>query len=72
MKNLLLLATLAFVVVGCDDPTPVPSSYYMTKSGVSASLSTIVYDGHKIVVGTSNIANGGVSMMHHPDCECKK
>lgn len=64
MRTMLVLA-FAFMV-GCDFSEPVSG-----KSMVGIYITTHEHDGHKFVVVSSGNAQGGASVMHHPDCPCQ-
>ena len=74
MKKILL--ALLLVCAGCEDQ----KSSVTTTAGQAPTLYgpfllTAEHDGHKFVVAykhATGSANGGVSMLHHPDCSCTK
>lgn len=44
----------------------------VTNIGTYLQLKTVSHDGHKFVVGMTGWKDGGVSIIHHPACECMK
>ena len=65
MKTLLLLIPLA--LLGCEDDKSVEKR---TNAAYALEVRTIVHDGHKIIAANTGYKDGGVSLIHHPDCEC--
>lgn len=68
MKTLTLLL-IPWILIGCDDAAVVSKR---TNAAYSAELITTIHDGHKWVVAMTGHKDGGVSVVHHPDCECLK
>lgn len=67
MKRLIVLAALA--LGGCDTHD---ASTPVTTSGMWLRLVTVEHDGHKFICSQIGASQGGVSMLHHPDCQCVK
>jgi len=55
--------------LGCDVHD---SKAPVTTSGRWLRLVTVEHDGHKFVCGQTGCSDGGVSIVHHPDCPCGK
>lgn len=49
-------------------PTPTAKA---TAIGFSGIVCTIDHDGHKWVIAYMDASGKAISMIHHPDCECK-
>lgn len=72
MKKMLLLL-IPWCLIGCDGKPPdVDTSVVRTSKGPDVYINTVTHDGHKLLVCSSGRMDGGVSMMHHPACECLK
>ena len=65
MKRLLVILALAFS--GCDPNPNAPTT------GVDANFNirTVMHDNHQWIVVCGGY-RAGVSMVHHPDCDCFK
>lgn len=67
MLKTLLLLLLPLVLVGCP-----PAGTTASGGTAWSSLETLVHDGHTFVVARLLSSSGGVSVIHHPGCECLK
>lgn len=38
--------------------------------GWGSTIRTVSHDGHRFVTMTANDPDGGVAIIHHPDCPC--
>lgn len=69
MKNLLVLIIPLWLLVGCGKPNNEPG---VSTAGSWLEIRTVSHDGHKFILAQTGTADGGVSIIHHPDCECLK
>lgn len=65
--SLLMFAGL-LLITGCDEKSSAQKS--QTNVGFGIELRTIEHDKHSFVVGYTGKTDGGLSIMHHPDCPC--
>ena len=69
---------LAGIVIGCSrdigpGANPPPSlKAKTTYLGFSGIVCTIEHDGHKWVIAYMDATGKAISMIHRPDCPCKK
>ena len=73
MKRLAVLLAVALFAVGCEDGngTP-PGGVAATNVGFGNYLQVVEHDGHKFVIASTKRAEGGISVIHHPSCDCLK
>jgi len=68
-----LVTMIAMIIMilaaGCDQVS-VPND--VKSVGFGNFLQTAEHDGHKWVICSTSKASGGVSIVHHPDCQCSK
>lgn len=73
MKHFTLLCCVLLCCIGCDakpaDSVTVAGS---NSSGPDVYMMTVTHDGHKFVTASSAHNGGGISIIHHPACDCLK
>lgn len=73
MSKLLILLLIPFALLGCDaKPADSVTHAGANSGGPTVHVMTVTHDGHKIIVASSRRSDGGMSMIHHPSCECLK
>lgn len=62
-----LVICLVLALIGCDQKQDIKTgSAPWGRSQII--VNTEMYEGHKLIVGTSAY---GVAILHHPDCPCQ-
>lgn len=65
MKTLLAFFLIPTVLLGCEDNSPSPP----TTGTHGWYLRTMDHDAHRFIVASTGRTDGGISVIHHPDCE---